>query len=132
LVPQELAAGRWHFTLGDATRTIHNAPDFDYLFIDSDHSAGFARWYCKELLPKVKPGVVVSVHDVFHQAALSEEGEVVAAWLRERGLSYWTVASALDNSETSALLEERHELDPSFERPIHKGEANPMMFFVMK
>ncbi|MET0516451.1 MAG: class I SAM-dependent methyltransferase [Nitrospiraceae bacterium] len=132
LVPQDLAAGRWHFVLGDATRTITTAPEFDYLFIDSDHSASFARWYSKELLPRVKPGVVVSVHDVFHQAHLSEEGEVVAEWLKNRNLSYWSVASALHATETSELLAERRKLDPDFATPIHRGEANPMMFFVMK
>lgn len=132
LVPQDLAAGRWHFVLGDATHTIPKAPEFDYLFIDSDHSASFARWYSEELLPRVKPGVVVSVHDVFHQAHLSEEGEVVAEWLKKRNVSYWSVASALNATETIELLAERQKLDPDLATPIHRGKANPMMFFVMR
>lgn len=132
LVPKELSDGRWHFVLGDAITTIPTAPDFDYLFIDSDHSAGFARWYCRELLPRVKPGVVVSVHDVFHQALLSEEGEVVAAWLKERGLSYWTIASALGTVEAKEIEEGRLSLDPDFRHPVHRGKANPMIFFTVK
>jgi predicted O-methyltransferase YrrM len=43
LVSQGLAQERWHFVLGDAITTVPHAPDFDYLFIDSDHSAQFAR-----------------------------------------------------------------------------------------
>jgi predicted O-methyltransferase YrrM len=130
LVPQHLADGRWHFVRGDARCTIPQAPDFDYLFVDSDHSASFARWYCEALLPRVTPGVVVSVHDVFHQAQLSEEGQVVADWLEKRGLSYWTVASSMDGVDASDLREQRRKLHPDLEKPIH-GHADPMMFFVM-
>lgn len=132
LVPQGLAQGRWHFVLGDAITTVPSAPDFDYLFIDSDHSAQFARWYVRALLPKVRPGVVVSVHDVFHQAELSEEGEVVAEWLSERNLPYWTVASAVHTKERLEFLEERGKVHADFDATIHVGRANPMMFFVMK
>ena len=75
---------------------------------------------------------MVSVHDVFHQTCLSEEGEVVAEWLKKRNMSYWSVASALNAAETSELLAERRKLGPDFDTPIHQGEANPMMFFVMR
>jgi predicted O-methyltransferase YrrM len=131
LVPQYLAEKRWHFVLGDARETLPTAPDFDYLFVDSDHSASFAQWYSKVLFPRVQPGVIVSVHDVFHQAQLSEEGQVVADWLKERGMSYWTVASAVDPAGAAELREFRRMLHPDFHKPIH-GEANPMMFFTMK
>ena len=131
LVPAHLAEGRWHFVLGDARQTIPQAPDFDYLFVDSDHSASFARWYCEVLLPRVKPGVVVSVHDVFHQAHLSEEGLVVADWLKHRGLFYWTVASSVDGADAAELRDKRRKLHPDLDRSIH-GHADPMMFFVMK
>jgi predicted O-methyltransferase YrrM len=131
LVPPPLAADRWHFVLGDARRTIPNAPEFDYLFIDSDHSASFAQWYSQTLLPRVRPGVMVSVHDVFHQAELSEEGVVVADWLKERGMSYWTVASSIEAPGMQEFREARRTLHPDFKRPIHGG-ANPMMFFRMK
>src|SRR5437867_2379561 len=67
LIPKHLANNRWHFVLGDAKETVVKAPEFDYLFVDSDHSEEFAEWYVRELLPRVRPGCVVSVHDVFHQ-----------------------------------------------------------------
>jgi hypothetical protein len=79
-------------------------------------------------LPKVRPGVVVSVHDVFHQAELSEEGEVVAEGLRERNLPYWTVASAVHTREYLEFLEERRTVSADFDATIHAGRANPVMF----
>ena len=129
LVPSKLGEGRWHFVLGDAKETILTAPEFDYLFIDSDHSAPFARWYAETLLPRVRPSVVVSVHDVFHQAQLSEEGQVVANWLNERGGTYWTVASAAAPERAIQLLNERRRFGADFDLPIHSSTANPMIFF---
>lgn len=131
LVPPQLSEGRWHFVPGDAKETIKTAPGFDYLFIDSDHTAPFARWYADALLPRVRPGVVVSVHDVFHQAHLSEEGQVVADWLNKRGITYWTVASAAAPKEVARFMKERGKLGADFIAPIHTSVANPMMFFEM-
>lgn len=68
VIPKHLANNRWHFVLGDAKETVAKAPEFDYLFVDSDHSEVFAKWYVQALLPRVRPGCVVSVHDVYHQA----------------------------------------------------------------
>lgn len=131
LMPPRLADGRWHFVVGDAKETIRIAPDFDYLFIDSDHSAPFARWYADMLLPRVRPGVVVSVHDVFHQARLSEEGQVVADWLMDRGVAYWTIAPAAVPEQVPPFLKERRMLGAGFEFAIHTSTANSMMFFEM-
>lgn len=130
-MPPQLAEGRWHFVAGDAKETIRTAPDFDYLFIDSDHSASFARWYADVLLPRVRPGVVVSVHDVFHQARLSEEGQVVADWLKGRGVGYWTIASAAVPEQVASFLKERRMLGADVDFAIHASTANPMMFFEM-
>ena len=131
LVPPQLADGRWHFVLGDARETIRSAPDFDYLFIDSDHSAPFAKWYVDALFPRVRPGLIVSVHDVFHQAELSEEGRVVADWLTKRGVAYWTIASAVAPKDTADFIRERHKLGEHYVPPVHASQANPMMFFEM-
>jgi hypothetical protein len=45
--------------------------------------------------------------DVFHHAYVSEEGEIVAEWLKNRNMSYWSVASALNAAETMELPVER-------------------------
>lgn len=93
-VPRSLSLGRWHFIQGDARESVPKAPEFDYLFVDSDHSRGFAGWYVKELFPRIRPGTVVSVHGVFHTPAPSEEGAVVVLdWLAQKGLTFWTPSS---------------------------------------
>lgn len=129
-VPRDLAKGRWQFVQGDARETIPKAPDFDYLFIDSDHSREFARWYTAELFPRVKPGTVVSVHDVFHRAEPSEEGEVVLEWLARHGLSYWTPSPLVSNGAAARILEERAKLGITYVIQPRDGH-NPMLFFEM-
>ncbi len=127
-VPKALARGRWHLVQGDARDTTKTAPRFDYLFLDSDHRKEFAEWYVEALLPRARRGTVVSVHDVFHSGMPSEEGAVVQAWLEKQGLSYWTVASAVDQEVLNAVLDERARLGLDF--VIHPlGSTNSMMFF---
>jgi predicted O-methyltransferase YrrM len=127
-VPKALARGRWHFVQGDAKETIQAAPHFEYLFLDSDHSAEFAEWYCQVLLPLAQRGTVVGIHDVYHSAIPSEEGVVVQAWLKQRGLTYWTVSPLADKQVAAAVLEERSRLGFNF--IVHPlGSDNSMIFF---
>ncbi|MFD3498747.1 class I SAM-dependent methyltransferase [Streptomyces sp. NPDC058678] len=66
-VPGELSEGHWTFTQGDARENLEKIPDTaDFLFIDATHSASFARWYIRESFPRMRPGIPVCVHDVFH------------------------------------------------------------------
>ncbi|WP_405849654.1 class I SAM-dependent methyltransferase [Streptomyces sp. NBC_01518] len=70
-VPEQLSTGRWTFTQGDARENVERAPDTaDFLFIDAAHSASFARWYIRELFPRMRPGIPVCVHDVFQATTL--------------------------------------------------------------
>lgn len=81
LLPPELTQVRWKFIQGNVRRTLGKLPEcVDYLFMDSDHSDEFARWYIGTILPRVQPGGIVSVHDVFHTSDPSshhKEGGVV-------------------------------------------------------
>lgn len=57
----------------------------DILFIDSPHvvtTGGAVQWLYLEVLPRLRPGVLVQVHDVFLPA------EYPAAWLREEKRFY--------------------------------------------
>ncbi len=130
-VPAGLAEEVWHFVLGDAKKTIPEASDFDYLFIDSDHSALFAEWYIQVLLPRVRQQIIVSVHDVFHRAQPSEEGKVVFDWLKGEGIECRTVASGAAPEQFKQLAKERHNLGSDLDSTIHSSTANPMMFFEM-
>jgi len=96
-VPPDLAAGRWTFVPGDARQTLRgHAHEIGYLFIDAAHTAGFARWFARELFPTVGSGVPVSVHDVFHgrRPWPLSEGRVVLSWLARRNIGYFTASRA--------------------------------------
>jgi len=41
-----------------------SAPEIGFLFVDSDHSAEFARWYLGNLFPLVRQDGVIHVHDI--------------------------------------------------------------------
>lgn len=84
--------GRRRSFVGDVRGlTPHIPRDVDLLFMDSDHSASFASWYLTELAPRVPAGGLLHVHDVLrygvppHQGDQGE-GEVLDAYLRERGI----------------------------------------------
>jgi len=50
--------------LGDSKITItKEIGEIDFLFIDSDHTYDFAKWYCDVVIPLVKKGSFVMVHD---------------------------------------------------------------------
>jgi len=51
--------------VGDVKETIFNCEieKCDFMFIDSDHSYEFGLWYCTEVLPKLKSGTLMWIHD---------------------------------------------------------------------
>lgn len=55
-------AGDVRKTLPPVVSTLQQAIDF--LFVDSNHSYDFARWWLREVLPVVCPGGLVHVHDI--------------------------------------------------------------------
>ncbi|MFF0148396.1 class I SAM-dependent methyltransferase [Amycolatopsis sulphurea] len=102
-VPKSLSDGRWEFRKGDAkTLTGDWLSDVDYLFIDADHRARFARWYLADVSPALRPGIPVSVHDVFHRAVPLPftEGVEVLCWLDRAGTAYFTAARARARAPT--------------------------------
>ncbi len=129
-VPAGLAAGRWQLVHGDVRRRTAALPSaIDYLFVDAAHSAGFARWYLADLMPRLAPGTPVSVHDVFHHrwAVPGSEGAVLLRWLAATDTGYFTAARAREPQVYRRLLEHRREL--GFDGPVHAGSRNPMIYF---
>lgn len=110
LVPRRLSKGRWHFVQGDAKKTMVESPEFNYLFVDSDHSKAFAEWYVENLFPCIRPGTMVSIHDIFYSPEPLEEGAVVLPWLASRGLSYWTAATKVGGDAAARIIDERKRL----------------------
>ncbi|HWG98577.1 MAG TPA: class I SAM-dependent methyltransferase [Pilimelia sp.] len=131
-VPADLAAQRWTFVQGDARQVLsEHDHKIDYLFIDAAHTARFARWFVSEIFPTVRPGVPVSVHDVFHgkRPWLFSEGRVVLSWLARAGIDYFTPSAAAAPAVNRSLRELKESLDLGEE--VHTGRDNPMLFFRM-
>jgi len=70
---------RRKLTVGDVKETLDPklVAECDLLFIDSDHTAPFAEWYMKEIVPMVRPGVPIWVHDWECTFRESKEAKVV-------------------------------------------------------
>lgn len=76
---------RQKYVVGDARKTWQSVAekDIDLLFMDSDHSYEFGRWYMKDLIPLVKSGGLIHVHDVLRYGSrphLGDLGEGRALW----------------------------------------------------
>jgi predicted O-methyltransferase YrrM len=127
-VPMALAKNRWEFRQGDA-RTLSGdwLSDADYLFIDADHGARFARWYLSEVFPAID--AAVSVHDVFHRRTPLPftEGAEVLRWLKKTSTSYYTAAPARARDAYARLVGLRREL--GLDGVVHPGRDNPMIYF---
>jgi len=60
---------RVRFFVGDVRQTLPRIlrqlkQPIDLLFVDSDHSYEFGQWWLREVMPKVRIGGLVQVHDV--------------------------------------------------------------------
>jgi predicted O-methyltransferase YrrM len=128
-VPAELADGRWTFHHGDVRQAGITPGLVDHLFIDAAHTAPFARWYTSEVFGQLRPGIPVSVHDVYHRrrAGRFSEGRVVLDWLAERGLEHFTASRAAAPDRYAEITEVRRDL--GLTEPVHHGDHNPMIFF---
>ena len=63
-LPENLTESRFTLTEGDVREQINMPDQIDYLFIDSEHTAEFAKWFIRELFPRITKGSVISVHDI--------------------------------------------------------------------
>lgn len=128
---------RWHFHLGDVQNEFSKMPldRIDYLFIDSDHSREFAKQYVDLLLRPLlahlresKRSIPVSVHDVYHNVNLSDEGCVVAEFLKENGITSFSPSMYLETADVFKQTRQACGLDDSL---VHYAVTNPCMFFIL-
>lgn len=131
-VPDELA-NCWTLIVGDARDRMADIPDsIDYLFLDSDHRRAFAEWYLAELIPRLTPDAMVSVHDVFHgrgPARGSGEARVVLDWLDRWGLDWFTPSRFGPRGVHEAIQVQRVKL--GLTEPIHSGDHDSIVFFAV-
>ncbi len=131
-VPPRLSERRWTFTLGDVRKLESTLPaHIDYLFMDAEHSRTFAEWYLSVLVPRVVPGGIVSVDDIFHPELVrrGETGEVeaVLSWLRERSVPYFTAAPSSRPEVYRSISEKKAAA--GLQELIHTSTVNPGVFF---
>ena len=129
-VPPDLARERWHFTQGDIRDSVERLPaGIGYLFLDADHTAEFARWYLRELFPRLPSGTVVGAHDVFRGPDLAPmpESPVLLEWLERRRIPCLTAAPGVPGSVCDRAMDLKREL--GLAEPIHDSVKNPMVFF---
>lgn len=129
-VPPELARDRWLFTQGDIRDSLDRLPrDVGYLFLDAAHTAEFARWYVEALFPRLAPGTLVGVHDIFRGPDLPpmEESIVLLEWLERRRVPYLTAAPGRTGAAYDRIVALKRDL--GLAEPIHDSVKNPMVFF---
>jgi Methyltransferase domain len=129
-IPPDLGRGRWHFTQGDIRAAVDRLPHgIGYLFLDAAHTTEFAEWYVDALFPRLAPGTVVGVHDIFRGPDLPPmpESAVLLGWLERRGVSCFTAAPGRAGDTYGRLAALKQQL--GLGEPIHHSVINPMAFF---
>ncbi len=129
-VPPALAEGRWQLTQGDIRDHVGGLPaGIGYLFLDAAHTVEFARWYLEALFPRLPPGTLVGVHDIFRPRDLAPmpESAVLLEWLERRGVPYFSAAPASSTEAYDRIMALKREL--GLAEPIHGSAMNPMVFF---
>jgi len=146
-IPQELIYSqgqnrRWFFTQGDAREVLRNLSDeevnFDYLFIDSLHTAEFAKMYLTDVFSRQSSSDILhaSFHDCYMNrcGATREECTEVLNWLRDHGHSTEDEvfsASLRGNFDFyQSVMQTRWDLGISagLDDDFNANNANSMMF----
>jgi predicted O-methyltransferase YrrM len=50
---------------GDVTTVEFDYSDIDFMFIDAHHEKWFAAWYLDNIIPQLKDGSLVHIHDIY-------------------------------------------------------------------
>ncbi|WP_167529695.1 class I SAM-dependent methyltransferase [Streptomyces spinoverrucosus] len=132
--PLDVHAGRHTGEPGEdpAASDSRCAAGTDFLFIDAAHSASFARWYIRELFPRMRPGIPVCVHDVFHgrRPLPFTEGAVVLRWLADRENTCFIPSRARAPEIHDRLNDVKRTL--ALGHPLRESRDNPMIFFTLR
>jgi predicted O-methyltransferase YrrM len=131
ILPSELKRRYWKFVQGDVRRMVTQLPDhIEYLFMDSDHSELFAHWYIETIVPRVRSGGIMSVHDVFHTSnpcSHDKEGGVIVEWLARQQKEFFTASPAKQPKSYEAIMTVRSQM--GIGTNIHRGLTNSMIVF---
>lgn len=131
MINHDLAEGRWELVIGDVREYISNFPEnVEYFFIDSAHTAEFAKWYIGNIFNSYPEGTKISVHDIVkyhYQPGCGPESMVLCDWLVEHNLPCFTASKAIKKIGYNAFVRKKKELGIS--ELIHHADYNSMIFF---
>ena len=128
LTELEVDTSRWTLVVDDVTKHFHKFGSPDFIFIDSDHSAEFAKKYIREVLLPLKhrskssKPVLVFIHDIFHTSWYSEEQQVVKSFLNN--IHYVTGNELCSLRPVIDKLRNKYGLGTS-------SDVNPGVFFIL-
>jgi predicted O-methyltransferase YrrM len=120
---------RWRFILSDVTDFYHkwNYDEIDFMFIDCDHSASFAKQYCKKVLPNmIQQSKTIFIHDIFHDWKCGEQ-DVVKTFIQENDICFISPSKqfALQRNEIDLL---RHSIyGNDVNALVHHADMNPVV-----
>ena len=81
---EEYAYPNHKIVIGDVTQTIKDKPNPDMVLIDSCHEAWFAKWYLRNLVPKVKDLIFLQDIVFYDRVEYSGEAETVLKFLEKK------------------------------------------------
>jgi len=130
---------RWRFVQGDVKEQMEAIPKkIDFLFMDSDHSADFTKWYIKELFPlvDVMGGGLIAVHDMIRVRKVLDtkhfkdgEDNVLFDFMKANKIAYFTAALYVP-SDWGPVNEEINKLRKELGiTNIQEHNTNSMIFF---
>lgn len=129
-VPDE-AKANWTFIEGDAKETIQQVPDdIDFLLLDSRHTMGFAKWYFENVIPKVRVGSPVIIHDIAGSPRLPfTEAAYVRRKLQKRNIGFFTLNAASADGFAASRLARLYRGLAGVSGQFLETERNPAVFF---
>ena len=132
-VPKDLSEGRWAFVQGDAVKLLDEHDyTIDYLYIDADHYCEFTNWYLTKLIPNLKTGTPISIHDIYHdshpETYIYEERGSVMKWLSDNSIPYFSPSKFKDQKVFEYLCSIRSNL--GIPEIVDGGTVNPMIYLI--
>lgn len=117
---------RWNFVAGDIRDNMHEVPgSIDFLLVDSDHSEPFGSWIINTMLPRVRPGGIGCVHDIYNWRD-GGTGEMIAAFdfCKNRGIMPFSPSIAFTETWDDLLT-----LRGALPFSTHPVNFNPLLVF---
>lgn len=133
---------QWNLHTGDVRKDNDLPEEIDFLLLDSKHTYGFARWYFRTVIPRVKSGSPIVIHDIASGLPLlgvpgvwtginpvGTEGWKVRRELNKKDIGYYTLNSASANGFINGNLINLARRQAGIQSNFSPKTRNPAVFF---